>query len=263
MRYDGSYFFGFQRQKDKITVQQNLEQAIEIVLKEKIRITAAGRTDTGVHATGMIVSFEARDRILNYYKFLASINALTKDQISITGAMEMPHNFNARFSCSEREYEYWILNTKYPDPLLSGRAYWTYNPINFNIFEIELQEILGKNNFKSFAKASSIRGKSTERQINEVKVEPSNEWKGLYRVRIRGSGFLHNMIRILMGSVLQISTGKKRDKMKDILNQQKRENAGVTLPAHGLYFNRAYYQDFPEINNLYDSLEKISKSENG
>ena len=130
----------------------------------------------------------------------------------------MPANFNARFSCTEREYEYWILNTKYPDPLLKGRAFWTHKPINFSLFQTELQGILGKNDFKSFAKAASVRGKSTERQINLIKVEPSLEWSGLYRVRIKGSGFLHNMIRILMGSLLQISTGKKNNSMRDIIN---------------------------------------------
>lgn len=118
MQYDGTSFYGFQRQKQLPSIQAHLEDSIYTALKERVKITAAGRTDTGVHSIGMIVSFVSHNKIANFYKFLASLNALTPAGISIQGGCEMDERFNARFSCTEREYEYWIFNSKYPNPLL-------------------------------------------------------------------------------------------------------------------------------------------------
>ncbi len=258
IQYDGGGFFGFQKQKIIPSVQQTLETALSTILKEKIKITGAGRTDTGVHAWGMVVSFEHTNEIVNYHKLITSINALSAQGVNVLSGSIMPPKFNARFSCTEREYEYWILNTKYPYPLFSGRATWIHVPLYIELLEGQFKDILGRNNFKSFAKASSVKEKPTEREITSVSISRSKEWEGIIKINIRGSGFLHNMIRILVGSAIQVSLGKTKMGLKEIIEKENRSSAGITLPPYGLYFKRAYYQDYPQINSLYHS-EVLSK----
>ncbi len=253
IQYDGAGFFGFQKQKTIPSVQQTLETALSTIFKEKIKITGAGRTDTGVHAWGMVVSFEHRKEIVNYHKLITSINALSSSGVYVLSASIMPPKFNARFSCTEREYEYWILNTKYPYPLFSGRATWIHVPLYIELLEGQFKDILGRNNFKSFAKASSIKEKPTEREITSVSISRSKECEGIIKINIRGSGFLHNMIRILVGSAIQVSLGKTKMGLKEIIEKENRISAGITLPPYGLYFKRAYYKEYPQINNLYYS----------
>ena len=253
LQYNGTGFYGFQKQTSLISIQESLESALGIILREKVKVTGAGRTDTGVHAVGMVVSFFSSKPIPNYHKMISSVNALSAEGIYVIAGREVPEKFNARFSCTEREYEYWILNTKFPNPLLKNRAVWIHNPINLDRVESELNSILGKNDFKSFAKATSIKEKPTERFISHAGIVKSNDWNGLLKIKIRGSGFLHNMVRILIGSILQISNEKLKVGIREIMQMQDRERAGITLPPYGLYFYRAYYKEYPQIDSLYNS----------
>ncbi len=261
LQYNGSGFYGFQRQTSLRSVQGSLETALEIILREKVKVTGAGRTDTGVHALGMVVSFFSSQPIQNYHKMISSLNALTVEEVFVIAGMEAPEKFNARFSCTEREYEYWILNTRFPNPLLKERAVWIHTPLDLSRIQGELQSILGKNDFKSFAKATSVKEKPTERFISHASLVKSLDWNGLLKIKIRGSGFLHNMIRILVGSILQISHEKLKMGIREIMEKQDRKMAGSTLPPFGLYFYRAYYQQFPEVEGLYHS-EVLHESKN-
>jgi len=252
IQYDGSEFHGFQRQKNCSSVQEKLEKAIDTISKESVIISAAGRTDAGVHAMGMIVSFELESSVKAYDKFLLSLNALTPKSISILAAKEMPDNFHARFSCSEREYEYLLYNSKFPQPLWNIRALWVKEKLDIPKINSELKSLIGRHEFDSFTKASSVRDKSTERQITRMEIIESKEIPHFYRLAIRGTGFLHNMVRILVGTILDVSFGKKSLSLKEILYSQNRSLAGKTLPPYALYFNHAYYKDFPEIETLYN-----------
>lgn len=258
VQYNGTSFHGFQRQNRVPSVQSHLEKSIGIALREEVRVAAAGRTDTGVHARGMVVSFSSQNKIENYHKFLTSLNALTPPEISVLGGALMPEKFHARFSCTEREYEYWILNSKFPYPLLEKRALWVHQDINFSRMDAELQKILGKFDFRSFAKTSSVKDRSTERRLSEISISRSSDFENIFKIRIRGTGFLHNMIRILVGSAMQIAMGKKDTSLVGILEKANRNIAGITLPPHGLYFYRAYYKDYPEIDFLYSVKPKLS-----
>lgn len=125
--------------------------------------------------------------------------------------------------------------------------------MNFKVIESELNSLVGKYDFRSFAKASSVKEKITERQITEVRIYNSSDWSQLVKVRIRGTGFLHNMIRILLGSVYLIATGKTAVSLREMMEGGSREIAGITFPPHGLYFYRAYYKDYPKINTMYEN----------
>ncbi|WP_082760966.1 tRNA pseudouridine(38-40) synthase TruA [Leptospira alstonii] len=252
VEYDGLCFHGFQTQKDLPSIQENIEKAAKILLKEEISVTGAGRTDTGVHARGMIVNFKTQTTIQNFGKFLLSLNAITDVGLSILGMAEVGENFDSRFSCNSREYEYWILNTKYPRPTWKNRAFWYQHKIDVTRLEAELELLKGEHDFRSLAKATSLKGRSTIRTILDVRLERSAELDGLLKVRIRANGFLHNMIRILTGTLLEIANGKRKVRnVLDILSSKDRTIAGITLPPYGLYFIRAYYDFHPEIDLMY------------
>ncbi|MCB1177647.1 MAG: tRNA pseudouridine(38-40) synthase TruA [Leptospiraceae bacterium] len=253
LEYDGSYFRGFQRQKDLLTVQSTLEEAIKVSTGEIVKITAAGRTDTGVHAKGMVISFPLQNIPKNLKKFNLSLNALSHQGVSVLALREMPEEFNARFSCTEREYEFLILNSKFESPLYEKKAYRVYKNIDLELIDSQINGLIGKYDFKSFAKSTSVKGVSTERQITSIQFKPSLDTKGLYRLMIRGTGFLHNMIRIIVGTIFDVASGKIQMDLKSILEAGDRTIAGKTLPPHGLYFNKAYYRDYPEIEKMYYS----------
>ncbi|MDI7204203.1 tRNA pseudouridine(38-40) synthase TruA [Leptospira santarosai] len=252
VEYDGLCFNGFQTQKDLPSIQENLEKAAKVLLKEEIAISGAGRTDTGVHARGMVVNFKTIQTVQNFGKFLLSMNAITDSGLSILSMTEVDENFDSRFSCNSREYEYLILNTKYPRPTWKNRAFWYQHKIDVPRLETELELLKGEHDFRSLAKVASLKDRSTIRTILTAKLERSPEWDGLLKVRIRANGFLHNMIRILMGTILEIANGKRKTtNILDILSSKDRTIAGITLPPYGLYFLRAYYDSNPEIDFMY------------
>ncbi|MCE9499466.1 MAG: tRNA pseudouridine(38-40) synthase TruA [Leptospira sp.] len=261
LEYDGSFFHGFQRQKSLNSVQGSLEKAIQTILQEKIIIHPAGRTDTGVHARGMIVGFHTEKKIENYHRFIMGINSMTGGKVAVIAAREMNEKFHARFSCSGREYEYHILNSVYPHPLLEKRVYWVKKPVSLDIIRNELNFLKGKMDFSSFSKKTALLNKSPQRQITDVEIIESPELAGLIKIRVKGTGFLHNMVRIIVGTLIDIGRGKIKDRnILNILNEKDRRKAGVTLPPYGLYFIRAYYENFPEIAELYKSSANLVKS---
>lgn len=259
LEYDGSYFAGFQKQKNKHTVQEALESAFFLAYKENINISAAGRTDAGVHALGMIVSFVAQRPISDFHKLISSLNALTKKGVAVLGAKEMPESFHARFSCTEREYVYLVLNSKYKHPLWEGRAFRIHEKLDFEKITQELSYLKGKHDFRSFAKTISVRNKITERHILDIQLKKSQEFPGLYAFHIRGTGFLHNMVRIIVGTLLDIGRGKITKPILEILQSEDRTEAGTTLPPYGLYFKRAFYKEYSEIDELYGKSSMLSE----
>ena len=253
VQYLGSNFNGFQRQKEFPTVQGSLERVLKIILREAITVVPAGRTDTGVHAKGMPVSFSTTKPIENYHRLLIALNSLLDKGVTVLAAAAMPDRFHARFSCTEREYEYWILHSRQPSALMEGRALRIHKDLDWESLKKEIPVFLGKHKFSSFAKVSSIEGKSTERVIHKIEITSSNDWKGLYKISIKGTGFLHNMVRIIVGTLLDKTTGKIEMNLEEILQSENRTLAGRTLPPYGLYFKKASYRDYPEIEALYDS----------
>lgn len=187
------------------------------------------------------------------------MNALTDPGVSIVSMTEVDENFDSRFSCNSREYEYLILNSKFPRPTWKNRAFWYQHKIDVPRLEAELELLKGEHDFRSLAKAISMKNRSTVRTILEARLERSAEFDGLFKVRIRANGFLHNMIRILTGTLLEIANGKRKDtNILQILSSKDRTIAGITLPPHGLYFIRAYYDSHPAIDSMY-SLRDLYK----
>lgn len=256
VQYDGTKFYGYQRQREGRTVQESLEKALSIYLREPIAVEAAGRTDTGVHALGMTVSFSSQATIDNFHKLIRSTNALAGGGLGVVSAMAMPEDFHAQFSCSGREYEYWFLNTEFPRPLYEKRAFWTPRSLDLDRIEAELKLLIGEHDFSSLSKKKSLQYKRTPiRRIFSAQLLKTEETPGLYKIRIYGQSFLHNMIRIIVGTIFDLAAERlAATNILQIIREEDRRLAGVTLPPYGLYFVRAHYKNHPQVNKLYSVI---------
>lgn len=252
VEYDGNHFYGWQKQKNLPTVQASIESALSVILRKNpaSRLSVAGRTDTGVHALGMVCNFKTENSIPNFHKLLVSINALTPKGVSVKNVIEVPAEFHARFSCTGREYIYKIYYSKYESSFIEGRAFWEKHHVDWDYVETQLQNLIGEKDFRSLTKAKSMAGKRAVREIFDIRLERlTPEW---IQIRIRANGFMHNMVRITVGTLLDIGKGRwKSRSIGSILEEKNRSIAGITLPPDGLYFVRAYYEDYPEIHELY------------
>ena len=251
LEYDGLYFQGLQKQKPEIsTIQATIEKSLFQLLNEKVYLHFAGRTDSGVHSIGMVVNFKTNKQILNYHQFLVGINALNLKGVVAKNIQEMPLEFHSQFSCTARKYNYFILNSKYPSPLFEKKAFWYPYKINFERLKYELSLLKGENDFRSCSKKKSILYKNTKRKILDVDLQ-NTLIENLFYISIKGNGFLHNMVRTLIGTLLDITRGKIKSSILEVLTQKDRRQAGINLPSYGLYFVKAYYEQFSQIENLY------------
>jgi tRNA pseudouridine38-40 synthase len=244
IEYDGAGYVGFQRQTSPNTVQGEIERVLSIVLRQKIRVYCAGRTDTGVNALGQVVHFrgyypKALDRLIY------AANSLLPHDIAVRHAAPVPENFHARFSCLQREYVYLIYNARYRPGVLGYKALWLREPLDWEPARAAIPHILGENNFAAFTKAKLVkRGEVTIRRIDGLNIISDEQYTYVY---VKGSGFLHNMIRILTGTLLDVARGKIRpEDMAGILARQDRLAAGMTLKPHALYFLHAEYNDYDQ-----------------
>ncbi len=251
--YDGASFTGFQSQKSGRSVQDALENALKIILRQDVTIHGSGRTDSGVHATGQVVSFSA-ENIPDAYRLLRGVNALLPASVAVHNVFAVPEWFHPRFSCIAREYEYLIWNHPTPSVFWKGRALWARNLLPVQELHDELQSLIGEHDFAAFTKAV-YREENTNRYVDLISLDyvtsPGFEDGNLVSFKIRGNAFLHNMIRVITGSMLDRARGKLKINLRKILDSRDRNKAGNTAPPEGLYFRRAYY---PEPLQYVDGL---------
>lgn len=257
VEYDGARFHGWQKQKTSKSVQGSIENAFKTILRTNphTHLTVAGRTDTGVHSLGMVCNFKTEFPLPNLHKLIVSLNALTDEGVVIRRAMEVPPEFHARFSCTSREYIYQLYYSKYQSVLQENRSFWVKHRVDWDKIAEEIPNLLGERDFRSFTKARSSKGRRAVRRIQSLSIERDAFLPEIYRIRIRANGFMHNMVRITVGTLLDIGKGRWESRsIESILEEADRTRAGVTLPPYGLYFVQAHYQEYPEIQSLYDTL---------
>ena len=239
IEYDGKDFNGWQKQPTKLNIQGEIERAIKQITGEEVDLTASGRTDAGVHALGQVANFKTNSNIA-IEKIPIALNSNLKKSIIIKSAEEVEERFHSRLNCKRKTYRYIINNSKYGTAIY--RNLETHIPIKLNIQKMQeaVKYFEGEHDFKAF-KASGTSSKSSVRTIYKAQViEAENE--RIY-IELTGNGFLYNMVRIISGTLVEVGMGKiAPEEIKTIIESQKRENTGKTLPPQGLYLVKVEYE---------------------
>lgn len=243
--YDGAPFSGFARQPDRDTVQGRLEAALATALRREVVTVGAGRTDAGVHALGQVVSYDSDENEPESAVLLRSLNALVGEGIVVTGIRRAAPGFSARFDAESREYRYRLAPGPVP-PLFLGRvAWWTRRTLNLSAMRTAASALVGEHDFRSFCVAESAGGQITFRRVEVVEIVPEEHLgEHCVTVRIVGNAFLHSMVRIITGSLVEVGVGRRDPGwLGEALAACDRVAAGPTAPAHGLTLWHVAYPD--------------------
>ncbi|NMP36761.1 MAG: tRNA pseudouridine(38-40) synthase TruA [Clostridiales bacterium] len=248
--FDGSAYHGWQVQSNACTVQQVLCDAIKSVTGAFCPVTGCSRTDTGVHAN-MFCCCVKTESAISTQSLPAALNANLPDDIVVLSAREMPAEFHARYDCRGKEYVYKIFNSELRSPFLVNRALLYKYPLDAEFLDVQARAFLGTHDFSSFcASGSSVENKI--RTVSRVGVAREGD---IVTFTVAADGFLYNMVRIMVGTLLDISSGKLgADSIPSVISACNRSAAGVTAPAQGLYLNRVFYDfNLGESNNAAGS----------
>ena len=243
LEYDGSRFRGFQRQRQKPTVQEVLEDALLSVAHHPVRIHCAGRTDTGVHAMGQVAHFETGAR-RSERAWVLGCNTNLPDGVSVLWARHVDDDFHARFSARSRRYRYRILNRWVRPGLLQGRVAWERRKLDAEAMHAAAQHLIGEHDFSSF-RALGCQAGHARRCVETIKVwREGNE----VLLDIRANAFLYHMVRNIAGTLIEVGCGDRAPEwVGEVLAARDRTVAGVTAPPEGLYFIGVGYPDYPEL----------------
>ena len=243
--YDGAPFAGFARQPGRATVQGRLETALSTVLRREVTTVGAGRTDAGVHALGQVVSFEADGSEPDSSTLLRSLNALVGDGIAVVGVRRAAPGFSARFDAEAREYRYRLAPGPVSPLFLERVAWWTRGGLDLSAMREAAASLVGEHDFRSFCVAESADGRSTTRRVELVEVAPEEHLgEHCVTVRVVGNAFLHSMVRVIVGSLVEVGAGRRDPAwLAEALAACDRSAAGPTAPAHGLTL---WHVSYPE-----------------
>ncbi len=237
LEYLGTNYHGFQKQPGLITIQSELERVFSLLLREKISVTAAGRTDAGVHARYQVVNFKTSS-MMELLRFKWSANTLLPYDIVVTSAQDVDLSFNARWFAVAREYTYYLLNRSHASAF---KAEWTYfyaRPLDVKAMNKAVKYLRGMQDFEAFT--SSLPRKHYIRNVYATECARIDD---MIEVRIEANSFLHNMVRIIVGTLIQVGTGQRSPgDMRKILESKDRSLAGPTAPARGLVLTGVRYE---------------------
>jgi len=230
IEYDGTSYNGWQRQKSGLGVQQRLEEALSLVANETIDVTCAGRTDSGVHASGQVVHFdtsaERSDR-----GWLLGANSNLPEDISVSWVRRVDNEFHARFSAAGRSYRYRILNRLQRSALHRHRAWWVHERLDEALMDEAAQRLVGEHDFSAFRAAGCQAGSAT-REITHIEVTRDGDWLTL---RISANAFLMHMVRNITGMLAAVGQGEAPvEWVTEVLASGDRTVGGITAPPHGL-----------------------------
>ena len=240
VEYDGSRFHGWQTQQAGVrTVQSVVEQALSRVANEPVQVICAGRTDTGVHATGQVIHFDTSAQ-RKAHGWVMGGNIHLPDDVSLLWAKLMPEDFHARFSAIGRTYRYWILNRLSRPAINRKRITWFYQTLDAERMQEAGQALLGTHDFTSY-RTVHCQAHSPVRTLRELQVRRFGE---RICIQVHADGFLHHMVRNIAGVLMAIGCGERPlDWAAEVLDCRDRNLGGVTAAPHGLYFHRV---DYPE-----------------
>ena len=228
--YDGTNYNGWQKQDNALGIEEVLNQHLSDLFQSPIEIIGASRTDSGVHALCNIAVFDVETK-MEATRVASALNQRLPQDIRIMHSEQVEDDFHPRYCQCEKTYEYSIYNRSINNPIGRQYSYFVYFNLDIDEMKRAASYLIGEHDFASFCSARS-QVKTTTRTVHEISIEREGDY---ILIRIRGNGFLYNMVRIIVGTLLQIGRGKRRaDEMLDILNACDRAKAGPTAPAHGL-----------------------------
>ena len=237
IQYDGREFFGYQKQKGKRTVQEELENALLKLTGQKIEVFASGRTDRGVHALDQAIHFDLKE-LIPAKKLPVALNNLLPNDISVKSARYVKDDFNVRFDIKSKTYLYQVYNAQIKNAILADR--WVFVNFDLNVDKmIEASKLLiGKHNFKGFC-CGDTKVTNFEREIYSIDIKKRGKF---LTFEVTGNGFLYNMVRIIVGTLIDVGRGNlKNEDILKALQNGKRSFAGRTMPPEGLYLKKTNY----------------------
>ncbi len=237
LEYDGTAYAGWQVQPNGLAVQEVVEKALARILGHAVRIHSSGRTDAGVHARGMAAHFQT-DTNLPLKAFREGVNTFLPQDIAVREVLEMPADFHARFSARGKWYRYTIYRNKMRSPLAARSAWHLRGNLDLDLMRAAAESLVGEHDFGAF-RSSSCVAETTVREIFRVDVTADDDF--IY-IDVRGSGFLKNMVRMLVGTLVDVGLGRRPVGDVATLVAGSGEMAcGQTAPAHGLCLQEVWY----------------------
>jgi tRNA pseudouridine38-40 synthase len=243
--YDGGNYEGWQMQKIGTGVQEIVETALGKIFPSTPRLHSSSRTDTGVHALGMVAHFEIprAEFKMPIRKLALAINAWLPEDVRVMSAASAPKKFHARFDATGKQYRYYVWNHSAMNPLLRRSAWYVPRKLDPRVMRIAAKLFVGKHDFQSFAANSGYEQETTRRTLMRCDVKKSG---ALYTFIIEGDGFLYKMCRGIVGTIVQAGLGKfPPADIKVMLTKRDRRVAGMTAPAHGLVLWKVFYARRP------------------
>ena len=238
LAYDGSHYHGFQRQKNAVGIQQIVEKALSKLFGEEIMIAASGRTDTGVHARGQVISF-ATSGTVPTERIVPAMASFLPEDIVVWKAENVDENFNARYSASAKRYQYRIVVAEVPSPFERKYAWQVNKYLDAAAMQAAADLILGEHDFSAFRSLGSAPVKTVK---NIYKAEWTKIGEQELRFTIEGDGFLYHMVRNLVGAMVRVGNAKiTLERFKEIFASGDRKQAGMAAPPQGLYLEEVFY----------------------
>lgn len=237
IEYDGTNYSGWQIQPNARSVQEEIMKALKKITNEEIKLNASGRTDAGVHAKGQVANFYLNASIPTN-RIVPALNSNLTQDITVLNAKEVPLDFHARYSAESKKYLYNIYNSSTRSSLLRNYSYHVTNKLSISKMENAAKKLIGTHDFKAFmSSGSSVQ--DTIRTIYTIKIDKHNNNICL---SFHGNGFLYNMVRIIVGTLIEIGTDRRPvEEIEQILLSKDRKNAGHTAPPQGLLLEKVYY----------------------
>jgi len=243
IEYDGTSYNGWQRQKTGLGVQQRLEEALALVANESIEVTCAGRTDTGVHASGQVGHFDT-DSSRGERGWLLGANSNLPPDINLTWVKFVDEEFHARYSATARSYRYRILNRLQRSALQRDRAWWVHQPLDAQRMHDAAQSLVGEHDYSAF-RAAGCQSSTPVREILSIDVWRAGDWITL---EVTANAFLQHMVRNITGTLVAVGLGEQPERwVRDVLARRDRTAGGVAAPPHGLTLVRVEYPAALEI----------------
>ena len=237
IEYDGTNYYGWQKQNDKVTIQGTLEEAVRNLTKEENEVIGCSRTDSGVHARGFVASFKTESTVPPH-KFREAINYRLPDDIVVLSSEEVSEDFHPRYLAKGKTYEYTIYNNLVPTALNRAFSYHYKYPLDIESMKEACNFFKGTHDFKAFrSEGSSV--KTTVRTIYDLNIKTEGDF---IKISVSGDGFLYNMVRIIVGTLINVGRGKiAPHDIEKIIAGKDRKEAGDCVPAKGLKLVEVYY----------------------